>query len=241
MLTLRERVLYRYGLTHADRIVVQTRKQQRMLKDGFRLEAIPLPMPCPGPAATECILLSGNGSEPFRVAWVGRIAPVKRLEVLLDVAERVPDVRFEVAGQPDAAERYTRPLIEKARTMQNVTLHGLVGRDRMPDFFRSASILCCTSDYEGFPNTFLEAWSYGLPIVSTVDPDSLITKRGLGFHVANPQQTVQAILRFKQDHELRQSMSANARSYYLKYHALDQAMPRFEGILADALNERKWV
>ncbi len=241
MRTLRERVLYRYGLTHADRIVVQTRKQQRMLKEGFGLEATPLPMPCPGPTETEYNIPPDNGSEPFRVAWVGRVAPVKRLEVLLDVAERLPDVRFEVAGQSDASESYTRPLFERARAMQNVTLHGHVGRDRMPDYFRAASILCCTSYYEGFPNTFLEAWSYGLPIVSTVDPDNLITERGLGVYSANSQQTVQAILRFKQDHELRQSMSANARNYYLEYHALDQAMPRFEGVLADALSQRKRV
>lgn len=241
MRTLRERILYRYGLTHSDRIVVQTRKQQRMLKEGFGLEATPLPMPCPGPTETEYNIPSDNGSEPFRVAWVGRVAPVKRLEVLLDVAERLPDVRFEVAGQSDASESYTRPLFERARAMQNVTLHGHVGRDRMPGYFRAASILCCTSDYEGFPNTFLEAWSYGLPIVSTVDPDNLITERGLGVYSANSQQAVQAILRFKQDHELRKSMSANARNYYLEYHAPDQAMPRFEGVLADALSQRKRV
>ena len=34
-------------------------------------------------------------------------------------------------------------------------------------------MLLSTSDFEGFPNTFLEAWSVGLPIVSTFDPDTV--------------------------------------------------------------------
>ena len=241
MRTSRERILYRYGLMRAARVIVQTRKQQRMLKEGFGLEAVVLPMPCPGPAEVELDPSSGDSSGTFCVAWVGRIARVKRLEVLLDAAEKLPDVRFDVAGEPDAGEGYTRPLLEKARAMGNVTLHGHISRDRMPGFYQMASVLCCTSDYEGFPNTFLEAWSYGLPIVSTVDPDNLISERGLGVFATNRIQLVQAIQRLKEDNELRRSMSSNARNYYLENHAVDPAMRRFEAVFADALTQRERV
>ena len=241
MRTFRERILYRYGLKHADRIIVQTRKQKRMLKEGFGLDAVSLPMPCPGPSADEHKPFSDASPEPFRVAWAGRIAPVKRLEVLLDAAEGLPDVRFEVAGKSDAGESYTRPLLEKARSLGNVTLHGHVGRDRMPEFYKTASILCCTSSYEGFPNTFLEAWSYGLPIVSTVDPDDLISERGLGVYAANGPQVAQGIRRLKEDNGLRCLMSANARNYFLENHAVDPAMRRFEDVFAAALSDRERV
>ena len=46
----RERVLFRYGLAHADRIIVQTETQQRMLEDGRRLGSVVLPMPVQAPA-----------------------------------------------------------------------------------------------------------------------------------------------------------------------------------------------
>jgi glycosyltransferase involved in cell wall biosynthesis len=239
MRTFRERILYRYGLKRAARIIVQTRKQKRLLKEGFGLEAIFLPMPCPGPVEAEFKPTPESSPGTFRVGWVGRIAPVKRLEVLLAAAERLPDVQFEVAGKPDAAESYTRPVLEKARAMGNVNLHGHVDRDRMPGFYRAASVLCCTSDYEGFPNTFLEAWSHGLPIVSTVDPDNLISERGLGVCAANPQEMVQAIFRLREDPALRRSISANARNYYLENHAVDPAMRRFEDVFADELRERE--
>jgi glycosyltransferase involved in cell wall biosynthesis len=37
-----------------------------------------------------------------------------------------------------------------------------------------------TSDYEGFPNTFLQAWIRRLPVVAFCDPDGVIQRRGLG-------------------------------------------------------------
>jgi glycosyltransferase involved in cell wall biosynthesis len=111
----------------------------------------------------------------------------------------------------------------------------------MPEFYKTASILCCTSSYEGFPNTFLEAWSYGLPIVSTVDPDDLISERGLGVYAANGPQVAQGIRRLKEDNGLRCLMSANARNYFLENHAVDPAMRRFEDVFAAALSDRERV
>ena len=75
---------------------------------------------------------------------------------------------------------YARSVRESAKTIANITVHGPAPRESVPEFYKRAKIMCCTSDFEGFPNTFLEAWSYGLPIVSTFDPDNLISVKGLG-------------------------------------------------------------
>ena len=234
MHTRRERFLYRYGLMHSAKIIVQTRTQQQLLREGFGLDSIPLPMPCPGPSEHDPPRLS---TDPFRVVWVGRIAPVKRLDVLLDAAEALPGIRFDIAGKADAAESYTGTLLERARRVGNVILHGHVGRDRMSEIFRTASVLCCTSEYEGFPNTFLEAWSYGVPVVSTVDPDSLLSEKGIGIFAAHPADVVPAILRLQRDKDLFRSVSSNARRYFLENHILDSAMRRFEDLFERALSD----
>jgi len=228
METLRERVLYRYGLLRADRVIVQTRKQQKMMKDGFGVDARILPMACPTPPEGRMKAANAEGSRKFRILWVGRISRIKRPEMILDIARMIPDVSFEIVGAPDQEDEYSRCLLQTARNFPNVTFHGRLPRDRMPDMFQSASLLCCTSAWEGFPNTFLEAWSYGLPVVSTVDPDGLIGTEGLGAVIGDPASARSAIEKLRRDVEFRKSISENAWRYYLENHTLETVMPKYE-------------
>jgi glycosyltransferase involved in cell wall biosynthesis len=98
----------------------------------------------------------------------------------------------------------------------------------MPARYRAASILCCTSHYEGFPNTFIEAWSHGIPVVSTVDPDGLLATRRLGAAAGNAAEMVRAISSLLDDSRRWSESSRRAREYYLASHAVDSAMSRFE-------------
>lgn len=236
MKTLRERVLYRYGLRHADRVVVQTRRQQTMLRSGFGLDSIVLPMPCEGPEQ-----LAFRPPPPPRqgltgVAWIGRIAEVKRPELLLRVAAALPQLRFEVAGAAAEDTPSLREFRERAAAVPNVALHGRVSREDMPSFYQRASCLLCTSRYEGFPNTFLEAWSHGLPVVSTVDPDGLIAERGLGAVGHDADALVAALGALLGSPERWRAASQNARRYFEENHAFEAAMPRFERLLLGTLD-----
>ena len=233
--TLRERVLYRYGLKAADRVIVQTRTQQEMLVRGFGRGSIVLPMPCPGPSDDVFDRIDRSGERPFRVAWAGRIAPVKRLEFLLDVAERLPAVSFQVAGKPDAEDAYVARLAVRMEALPNVSFLGSIPRPRMPKFYEGSSIFCCTSEYEGFPNTFLEAWSYGLPIVSSVDPDQLIENRRLGHRVNTSAGFAECIQSLKEDPAARREMSINARRYYRENHSIEPAMQRFKALFEEVI------
>jgi len=232
---LRERVLYRYGLKHADRVVVQTRRQQEMLKVHFARESIVIPMPCPGPSEGEYAdhERERNGSQ--RVLWIGRICEVKRPDRLLDLAVTCPDVSFDLVGPSEDTE-YCRRICERAKTMMNVVLHGPAARERVSEFYRKAGVLCCTSDYEGFPNTFLEAWSYGLPIVSTFDPDNLIAEKGLGRVAKDVPELAAGIRELLSSADQRQKASRLARQYYLENHTLEAVMPRFENVFKEVLN-----
>ena len=92
MSALRDRTLYRYGLRHASKIIVQTDRQRDLLKTSFGLDAVQLAMPCRLPVGES---RAGNAAPPStRVVWVGRIDKMKRLEWLLDIAEKMPDAGF---------------------------------------------------------------------------------------------------------------------------------------------------
>ena len=152
-------MLYRYGLRHADKIITQTQRQREMLRKSFGLDAVVLPMPCSFSGGREA--REEAPPSPVRVAWVGRIDTMKRLEWLLDVAQQMSDIQFDViAANMDVAARhphlaqYARSLCARAKAIANVTWHGTVAREQVADIYKGAICLCCTSVYRGLSEHF---------------------------------------------------------------------------------------
>jgi glycosyltransferase involved in cell wall biosynthesis len=232
---LRERVLYRYGLKHADRVIVQTRRQQDMLRTHFELDSAVIPMPCPGPSADDYVACERVQKRGNRVLWIGRVCEQKRPDRLLDLAEACPDLHFDLVG-PAADNGYARSVWERAKNISNVTLHGPASRGRVSEFYKNSGVMCCTSDFEGFPNTFLEAWSYGVPIVTTFDPDNLIARNELGIVAQNVKGLESGIRTLLGDSQQWQQASHAARRYYLGNHTTDAVMPKFEKVFSEIIN-----
>jgi len=220
----RERLLYRYGLNHVDQVVVQTMRQQELLQSGFKIQAEAIPMPCSGFGS---IKNTEHYEGPPRVLWVGRISREKRFDWILDVAEALPQFAFDVVGAANTHSEYADALLSRAELMPNVVLHGRLVHHELGALYHRARLLCCTSIFEGFPNTFLEAWSIGLPIVSTFDPDSVIDKYGLGKKASNVKELCAEITTFMENHNLWQKTSAAAQGYFNTRHTLEAVMPRF--------------
>ncbi len=225
---LRERILYRFGLKRVDSLIVQTQYQQQMLLEGFGINSTVIPMPCEGPSKNEKIRPGTAREESAHVLWIGRIGKEKRFEWLLDVAERCPQFVFDVVGVANSNSDYASNLTKRAVGIRNVKMHGRISHEEMPKYYRSSNILCCTSAYEGFPNTFLEAWSVGIPVVSTFDPDDVIQKKGLGLVAHNLEEIASRLREISQSPEIWQKASKAAKQYYQTNHAIDVSLPRFE-------------
>ncbi len=228
-----ERILYRHGILHAHHVITQTRRQAQMLRSGFGRDAVVIPMPCPGPRSDDFVKPTAPpfGSRP--VLWVARICEPKRPDRLLDVAEACPDLQFDLVG-PCYGSAYARRILERAERTPNVCVHGGVSRDRITDFYRRAACLCCTSDFEGFPNTFLEAWSHGLPVISTFDPDNLIAERRLGAVAKDAPGLAAELTYLLRSANRWQEASNNARQYYEMNHDAEVVLPRFEQVFREA-------
>lgn len=234
--TRREKWLYRYGLERAHPAIAQTESQAARLREHFGADALVIPMPCPGP--DEGAFSAPSWAAGRRVLWVGRLCRVKRPDRLLEAAAACPEIGFDVVGPPDD-DAYVNDVLRRAREMPNVALHGRATRAQMDAFYRGAAALVCTSDREGFPNTFLEGWSQGLPVVSTFDPDGLIGRLGLGAAVPPDPAAIAAALRgLLGSSESWTEASRRARQHYLSNHTVDQVMRRFEAVLI-ASGERR--
>ncbi|HEV3002676.1 MAG TPA: glycosyltransferase [Solirubrobacteraceae bacterium] len=94
--------------------------------------------------------------------YLGRLKQYKRLEVLLDVLEEVPEAHLHVAGEGDH-----RPALEAeidARGLHDrVTLHGFVDEDEKAELYGSAWVSLTASSAEGWCLTVMEAAACGTP------------------------------------------------------------------------------
>jgi glycosyltransferase involved in cell wall biosynthesis len=231
---LRERLLYRHGLRVADRIIVQSRGQADRLQAITGLVAQVLPMPGEDFSGHCDEAGSGPGNPPLFI-MVGRISPEKNMEMFIELARRLPDMRFLVVGPRDASASYLASLSTLARDVQNLDFFGPADRKQLCGLYRTATALCCTSHYEGFPNTFIEAWSLGLPVVSTVDPDGVIKRFGLGAHVAVLDEFRERLQELAASPRQRGTIAKNARAYFLSHHQRDVAMERFESLFLELI------
>jgi glycosyltransferase involved in cell wall biosynthesis len=223
--TTRERLLYRIGLRLADRVIAQTDHQRQMLRDGFGVEASVIALP--GAAASSSV---PNKSPRTRMVWIGRICEVKRPDRLLDLASECADLSFDLVG-PAEDTPYARGVVERARTLANVRVHGALTRERIASLLEEAICLCCTSELEGFPNTFVEAWSREVPLLSTFDPGGLIARHRLGV-VADAQGLPGALRDLIAHRNVWETLSDNAIRYFREHHAAEVVMPQFEAVFA---------
>jgi glycosyltransferase involved in cell wall biosynthesis len=222
---------YSYGLHQADAIVSQTERQRQGLFESTGLESAVITIAAaPVPDGSERPQPSLK-----RILWAGRIVPDKRLELLLEVARRCPEFQFEVAGAPNKESNYAAALLREAKSLQNLTLHGRLGEQDMRKLFQASSILCNTSTKEGFPNTYVEAWSYGMPVVATFDPDGVIARHRLGRGATGVDELVSALRELLQHPDEFQAVSEAARRYYDDNHSPQVVAQRFREILDEQL------
>lgn len=118
-------------------------------------------------AARDRLALPRNGN---LLLWVGRMDPVKGLEVLIDACARLRDggIAFSLAlvgsgpTRPSvAAEVRRRGLGDRVRFV------GMVPHDQLPDWYRAADLTVLSSHSEGIPNVLRESLACGTPYVAT--------------------------------------------------------------------------
>lgn len=222
----RDRKIYEYGVRNADLIVAQSEQQRTLLQQNYGVKSEVLDMAVEMP----------SGPQPEKdidVLWVANFRPVKRPEVVLDLARRLPKVRFTMAGGAlPGAEDYYQEMRNAASELPNVTFPGAVPYADVGAYFSRARIFLNTSQIEGFPNTFLQAWVRNVPVVTFFDPDSLVKQRQLGRTAANFDDMVDAIQSLLNDDGERRRAGERARTYAVAQFGATHIASRYLEMLA---------
>ncbi|MBN2170760.1 MAG: glycosyltransferase family 4 protein [Candidatus Krumholzibacteriota bacterium] len=228
-----DHLLYRAGLRRAAAVVAQTEAQVRRLRERFGIAATLIPSFPAGDLPAAPTHPAGEA-----VLWGGNLRPVKRPEWLLALAERFATVPFIVyGGAAPGHEAYARGIAERLAAAANIEYLGPVAPEDLPGLFRRARVFLNTSQSEGFPNTFLEAWRQGMPVLSTVDPDGLLSAGGLGAAVrdlAGLETALTALL--TETPAERLARADRALSFLKERHDPAVLADRWEGLLTGLIN-----
>jgi glycosyltransferase involved in cell wall biosynthesis len=210
----RDRKLFAYGLKRADLVLSQTQEQQRLLlKKGYRRTSVVIPSLLDSPGRCDDF-----EARRVDVLWVGAIRPLKRPKLLLELARQLPHLTFEIAGgpSPDVPALFDE-VKREAEALPNVRFLGQVPFHDVGKLFERARLLVGTSEIEGVPNTYLQAWSHGTPVVAYLDPERLIANHGIGRAVSSQQEMAEAVVQLLSDADAWAKASARSREFALTH------------------------
>ena len=184
----------------------------------------------------------GIAEDATVVTLVARLAPIKRVDRFLSLANRlsdVPDVAFVIVGDGELREAL-RASATACVLAQRLVWAGF--RRDMPDVYFASDVVVQTSDNEGTPVALIEAQAAGVPAVSTavggVARAIIEGETGRVIPVGADDAMVSAIRRYVDDPELRAAHGARARPHAERTFALDALLSSLDRLYRSLLERR---
>ena len=166
--------------------------------------------------------------------WVSSAQQLKQPEIFLHLAEQLPHRHFVMICPLKDNPSLFDSIQLRASALANIEFYPLIPYHEVQTFFQRAQIFVNTSDYEGFPNTFLQAGLARTALLSLrVDPDEIITRHGSGIcacgdienfyqgattMINNPQALLTMQERVAEYVALRHNTEANLQAFLAALH-----------------------
>lgn len=170
------------------------------------------------------------------VLFVGNIAANKGLPAVfssvLRLRSKYPTIRLQVIGNgdDDLAEEF-QAQARREQAEANIEFVGFADRDRLPGFYRRASVFASPAQYEGgVANVYLEAMACGCPVIASTAggaPEAVVDGES-GFLVppGDVEATTWALDRLLSDPSLRYRMGQAGREKVERYFAMEPYISR---------------
>ena len=211
-----------YGIRHANQIVVQTQYQAELLQRTYARSADAV-IPNFHPQPKESI----DKSAPICVMWIANFKPLKQPEVFVRLAAALrdlSDVRFVMVGAPATGsgdQKWSAALMAAIRTTPNLEYLEERSQDEVNQLLAQAHIYVNTSLFEGFPNTFIQAWMRDVAVVSlNVNPDDVFDREGAGIHAGSEEKLASAVRLLITDASLRNGYVLRGQRYAARSHSM---------------------
>jgi len=207
----------KYILKNVDYIIGQAKYQDNLLKQNFQ---------------RKCDLIIANfhpypkekiiKSDKIKILWIANWKKWKQPEIFIALAENLRhiDAEFIMIGRK-VDSSWTKELINRIEKVQNLTYLGEKSLKETNEILAQGDIFVNTSLYEGFPNTFIQAWMRRVVVVSlNVDPDNVLKNNRLGFHSQQFDMMVHDVKELIENKKLRKKIVEKAQQYSFENYSL---------------------
>lgn len=220
------------------RFLIDPARRTLGLPEDAVVHDLPNPVALPGDAPPP-----PRGGRPL-LLLLGRVEPVKRPWIFCELARRFPALDFVVAG-PVQDREIVDPLLARYAVLKNLRFVGLVMGEEKERLFRACSFVVNTSVHEGLPVSFLEAFARGRCVLSSRDPEGLVSRFGRtvgewlgdGRDAGCLQAFADGIEACLADPDRLAERGAAAREYVGREHTF----ARFDGALRALLAVEGWL
>lgn len=163
------------------------------------------------------------------IAWHSRFAPVKNVQLVLDLARELPYHQFLLSGGGPLFETY------RLEHPNNVTL---LGWQKAEDVLGACDILISTSFNEGLPLALIEASMLGRPCIATKvgSVEEIIIENETGFLV-NPEisEFINRITFLNDNRSELERLSKNAYEFSRSKFQIEFFVKQYEELVESAI------
>lgn len=184
----------------------------------------------------------GNNSHPKNLTdvdaiWIGKFSGIKGEEILLRIAQDIPDIKILCLGNVTKEYEKTATYI-RIEEQKNLILLGRVHMEQVSMYISKADFILNTSPSEGLSNVFLEGWDQSKPVISyKVNPNQYLTIGEAGFCAQNSYSELifklKSILR---DKEFMNYHGKKGKNILAKNHFSQIIIPKYYNLFIENEN-----
>ena len=227
-----------YGMKCVTYPCVQNSTQYSLLLKDYGLKGISFP------SGHEVPLAPPKKAFPPVILWVANMGRGKRPELFIQLSSLCQDlnVKFTMVGN-HPEKKYVDSLLKPVLNNPNFNWMGGLSFEETLKLFDATTLFVNTSksESEGFPNTFIQAWLRGVPVISFgVDPDRVITKNALGKVVRSMEEAKEAIKAYVGNENLI-IIEGDIFKFAVRNYSIESVLKNFWRIISHSTGNSQWT
>ncbi|MEO8761160.1 MAG: glycosyltransferase [Bacteroidia bacterium] len=206
--------LAKYIIENSHKIFVQNEYQFNKLNDYFNIKGIQLNNPMPLNIEKENII----DSKKKYITWVGKSNETKQPLRFIELAKKFPNEIFYMVMNKNDANLFDEII---SLLPSNIIFKESLSFSEINMILNNSKVFINTSLYEGFPNTFLQAGYFSVPIISlNVNPNNFLEVSNGGICCSGDEnELVYSLNKIITDDKISDYLSKNINSYVLDNHS----------------------